>query len=444
MVSASNFISADKYSLSSFVNGFLPRVAFIPLAEDDNDLVDILVTEGSLVREGDVIAKSRGSYVHSSVPGVVDKIMQIQYSNGKQGPCACVNLSGAFSYLGKKLVPQEWRSYDASTLHFLIREAGIINTFSKPVPLFTQIRKIWTAKSSIVVLRLFDPDPSCVTESFLSKKYLRNILEGTAILARTFGASNVVIAYSSSDSNSIRPELDNILSAEKKSEIFDASVDMFTIEIDARKYPAGTMHDITQSVKKMYKSELFSNLGKKDLFIDSVTALNTYNAFVLRKPVVSTFVHVTGDSLNSAALLNVRIGTSLRELVEQCGGFKRKLSKIVINGIVSGRAVSSLDIPVSRWVKSVEFIPVGQVRILNTDNCIRCGNCRKICPVHLWPGNLYRVAHLPDLRNICDSDKDALKTSILCTECGLCNAVCSARLPLCQTISLLKDRNHEK
>ena len=34
-------------------------------------------------------------------------------------------------------------------------------------------------------------------------------------------------------------------------------------------------------------------------------------------------------------------------------------------------------------------------------------------------------------------------TSLLCTECGLCNTVCTARLPLCQTITALKE-NIEK
>ena len=444
MVSASNFISADKNTLSSVVNGFLPKVAVIPLAEDDGDMTEVLVLEGSRVKEGDVIAKSRGLYVHSSVPGLVTKIAQTQYSNGKQGLSAFINLDGSFSFLGKKLVPQEWQSYDSSTLHYLLRESGIINTFSKPVPLYTQIKETYTPKSSIAVLRLFDSDPSCVTESFITKKFLENVLTGASIIAKTFRASALVIAYSSSDADGIKNELDSILASERKTQIFHEGIDVFTVGADTKKYPAGTMHDITQTIKKTYKSEFFSKLGKKDLFFDSVTALNAYNAIVLRKPVVSNFVHVTGDCLNSAALLNVRIGTSLRSIVEQCGGFKRRLSKIIINGIVSGTAVSSLDIPVSRWVKSVEFIPAGQVRTQNTDNCVRCGNCRKICPMHLWPGNLYRIAHLQSLETACKSDKDAYKSAILCSECGLCNSVCSSRLPLAQTISLLKESYHEE
>ena len=444
MVSASNFISVDKNILSSSVNGFLPKMAIIPLAEDDTDMVEVLVLEGSRVKEGDVIAKSHGLYVHSSIPGMVKKIAQTQYSNGKQGLCAYISIDGSFSYLGKKLVPQEWHSYESKTLSFLLRESGIINTFAKPVPVYTQIKEIHTPKSSIVVLRLFDSDPSCITESFISKKFLPSVLEGASVLAKAFEASSIVIAYSATDADNVKSELDSLISSDEKIRIFGPEIDVFTVGVDTHKYPAGTMHDITQTIKKTYKSEVFSKLGKKDLFFDSVTALNAYNAIVLRKPVVSNFVYVTGDCLNSAAILNVKIGTSLRSIVEQCGGFKRKLSKIIINGIVCGTAVSSLDIPVSRWVKSVEFIPAGQVKTQITDNCVRCGNCRKICPMHLWPGNLYRIAHLQSFETACKSDKDAYKTAILCSECGLCNSVCSSRLPLSQTISLLKDSYHEE
>ncbi|MBR4600067.1 MAG: hypothetical protein IKO39_08465, partial [Treponema sp.] len=80
MVSASNFISEDKKTLTSSVNAFLPKVAFIPVEEDDSGALEILVTEGDRVKEGDVIARQKGLFIHSSVPGIVQKISQKQYS----------------------------------------------------------------------------------------------------------------------------------------------------------------------------------------------------------------------------------------------------------------------------------------------------------------------------------------------------------------------------
>lgn len=439
MVSASNFSSVDKDTLVSSVNGFLPNIAVIPLAEHD-EVVEVLVSEGARVKEGEVIAKARGIHIHSSIPGIVRGIERRQYSNGKQGLCAIIALDGSFSFLGKKLPHQEWQQYERTTVEYLLKEAGIVNTFSKNVPIYSQMKKIRTVSSNVLVLRLFDEDPSLITESFVARTFLPTVLEGAGVLARAFGAKACVIAYS--EEEGIKSAIDAQL-ASGGNALFPAETEVFSVGLDTHKYPTGSMHDIVSAVKKTYKGEIFARLGRKDLFVDSTTALNAYNAIVLGKPVVSNFVHVTGDCLNAAALLNVREGTSLRSVVEQCGGFKRRLSKIIINGIVLGKAVSSLDIPVSRGVKSVEFVPCSQVSFQNTENCIRCGNCRKICPVHLWPGNLYRVARLSRSEIVSEGDRGAFQSAILCTECGLCNAVCPSRLPLSQTISLLKDSFNE-
>ncbi|MCR5725489.1 MAG: 4Fe-4S dicluster domain-containing protein [Treponema sp.] len=43
-----------------------------------------------------------------------------------------------------------------------------------------------------------------------------------------------------------------------------------------------------------------------------------------------------------------------------------------------------------------------------------------------------------------EREKTAARTANLCTQCGLCNAVCPSRLPLCQIMPLLEEYNHEE
>ena len=76
MVAASNFLSIDSNFLSSPIDGFLPRKAIVPLMADKVSSPEILVTEGSFVKEGETIAKSREIFTHSPIPGIVEKIEQ--------------------------------------------------------------------------------------------------------------------------------------------------------------------------------------------------------------------------------------------------------------------------------------------------------------------------------------------------------------------------------
>ena len=174
MVSASNFISADKNTLSTSVNAFLPKIAFIPIEEDDSGKAEIMVNEGDRVQEGDVIARLKGLNIHSSLPGLVQKIEQIQYANGKQGLCAKIALNGSFNYLGKKNEAQDWKKYEDSELVFMLKEAGVINTFAKATPLYSQIIDLQKSKGSSLVVRMFDADPSFVTDGYSQKTCARN------------------------------------------------------------------------------------------------------------------------------------------------------------------------------------------------------------------------------------------------------------------------------
>ena len=103
--------------------------------------------------------------------------------------------------------------------------------------------------------------------------------------------------------------------------------------------------------------------------------------------------------------------------------------------MLCGTSVKSLDIPITKYVKSVEFLSKKKNSDEQIYSCINCGNCRFACPVKLSPDILYN--HTVNFKLLKDT---YAASSLACIECGLCNTVCPARLPLCQTIKVLKNK----
>ena len=140
----------------------------------------------------------------------------------------------------------------------------------------------------------------------------------------------------------------------------------------------------------------------------------------------------------ASSFLNVRLGFTLKEIVKQFGGFSKNLAAVIINGKICGNSVNSLDIPITKYVKSVEFLSKNNSTDSQVYSCIKCGACRYNCPVGIAPDILYEYAlkrsTLPE---------DFLMTATLCINCGLCNTVCQARIPLCQVITMIKNKLDE-
>lgn len=415
---------------------FLPRFVSIPLSQEAGSNYKPLVKVGDIVHEGDVIAeteliKGKKTFIHSSVPGTVVAIEPVFAPDGRQEFCVKIRFGGAFSFLGKKHQEKTSSNLIGAEIPSKLTELGVLNTFKTSIPenLGLEIEKMQQSKRKPenVIVRLFDEDPYRVTDSLVSKFYFDELVKGARILAKAINAKGIVFAID-------QKFADNDIF--KKEEYKDVKA----LEMNIRRYPCGTPREIVSAfVRGPLKRTCVFCITKHDLFVDASTAYEVYKSAGLSIPSVDRFVHFSGDCLNASCLLEVKVGITLRELVSQLGGFVKDPAHIIINGMLCGISVQSLDIPITKYVKSVEFLSKKRRTDEQVYSCINCGNCRFACPVKLSPDILYNHTVNYKLLN-----ERFTASSLACIECGLCNTVCPARLPLCQTIKVLKNKITEE
>ena len=420
---------------SNSQKAFLPRQIIIPLTQEKELTYTCLVNPGDFVKEGEIIAisqeeKGKQAKIHSSLPGKVLEVSECISPSGKKSIGVKIQFGGSFTYLGKKKSESKTDEKSSEIIKSLL-DYGIINTFKTEYPenLGMQLSEQVSSKEKkkVIVVRMFDEDPYRITDSLMSKLYFDEIVKGARITASAIGAEGIIFAV---DQKFFDLEIFN------KQEYQDIK----PLEMNIRRYPCGTPREIISAYEKSNIKKTYNyNLKKSSLFTDSCTMYEVFKAIDNSMPCIDRLIHISGNCLYASCLLEVKIGTTLKDLVSQIGGFAKEPSLIVINGLLCGSSVQTLDIPITKYVKSVEFISKSRKADSQMHTCINCGNCRFACPVKLSPDILYNnTVNFKRLSNCLAA------SSLACIECGLCNTVCPARLPLCQIITILKNNNTEK
>lgn len=411
------------------VSSYIPSSVIVPLQQEKGKSVYCLVKPGDLVTEGQLLAASKtdisvfSSNVYSPVPGRVEDIVMTKCPDGTYSEAVKIRFGGTFSFLGK---PKKELSLSTLTSQMLVRsicDAGILNTFvtSLPVLLATDIQNSIDSKSEFVVVRLFDDDPSRLTDSLITKLFFSQVVEGSRIAAKASGAKKIVFVCDVKSKKYIEDGYLKCLPAEYE-ETF--------VFVNKRKYPIGLKHQLCNFIKTQKKESDFEKIDENALYVDSSSMHELFRTVKFGMPVLDRYIYVNGDCLHASGLLRVPVGTSFSFIAEEYGKFKKKPAAVIINGLLNGFSSSDIDVPVTKYCKSINFLTVAKTPDQRVSVCIRCGNCRRACPRGLSPDILFR-----HITGGLQTNKIYLDSTMLCDNCGLCSSVCPARLPLGQQIT---------
>jgi electron transport complex protein RnfC len=149
---------------------------------------------------------------------------------------------------------------------------------------------------------------------------------------------------------------------------------------------------------------------------------------------VETVVQVSVPNRNYCAVVCVREGMLLSDMLDHLPPMPENAAKLIVGGPLMGHALHDLQVPLTQQTDSIMVQTAEEISGYTHQACMSCGFCVRHCPVGLMPNELSKYCEYGrfDL-----AEKNDL---FACIECGICAYVCPVKRPM---VHLLRFGKHE-
>jgi electron transport complex protein RnfC len=369
------------------------------------------VRRGEYVREGMIIGRAdgpRSAHIHASIPGIVRDIRVVDLPEGGKAEAVIVALEGSFDRLGRKGERYLWQSMGRNEIISTLRDRGVVDTEAPGMPIYDLLHE--RRDVELLVVNAIEGEPYLRAEACLLHDKAAEVMEGIAILKKVLSPKKTVIATSQIEALDLPVP-------------HEGCGDVEYVSLEAR-YPQDMPRQLLEAIDGSRKRSL-----RDVIIVRAATAFAVYEAIALAKPMVERYVSICGGALKRPAVLKARIGTTIGDIIEECGGFLGPPARLVIGSALRGHSVHDLDAPITKTTAAVIALASEEVGSLLKSPCIRCGRCAEVCPERLDPNLLFRLIER-------DMHSRAAEFGLgSCTACGACSYICPSRVPLVAAFS---------
>lgn len=413
------------YTENKQIEFLLPQGELVfPMAQHIGAPCEPLVAKGDRVLVGQKIGEAKGfvsSPVHSSVSGTVKNITPVLVANGSKVMSIIIENDGLFEKHESIKDREDYSMLTKEELIKIVQEAGIVGMGGAGFPTHVKLSPPADKKIDSIIVNGAECEPYLTSDHRVMLEETNKVVEGLKIVLHMFPEAKGYIGIEDNKKDAIE--------AMKKAVKGISNIEVAVLKT---KYPQGAEKQLIYSItkRKVPNGGLPADVGCIVQNVETMVAIQ--RAVLKGKPIMRRIVTVTGGAIKDPKNFNVRIGTSLRELVEAAGGFREEPVKIISGGPMMGIAISSLDMPVTKGTNAILCLTADECEISDEENCIRCGRCVEACPMNLIPSMLNSYS----IRG--DYDSFEKYYGISCIECGSCSFVCPSKRHLVQSFRTAK------
>lgn len=361
--------------------------------------------------------------IHSSVSGTVSDIVDFLSLRGTHSEAVVIESDGEMTP-DPSIAPITVTTHEE--LVAAARECGLVGLGGAGFPAHVKLAK-GEKPLDYLIINGAECEPFITTDYRECIENPRDIFEGVYLLKKIMGIKEVVIAIEENKPKAIEI-LHSIASDAKDS---DGTVNIMKLK---SRYPQGAEKTLIYTVtgRKLPLGKLPAEVGCVVMNITSIATLNRYIRTGM--PLVSKRLTVDGGAISKPCNVIVPIGTSVKDVIEFCGGLKGTAERILFGGPMMGVALENTDTPVLKQNNAILALTKENLGNKRTVPCICCGRCISACPMGLNPSACEKALSRSN------TDEIAALHAEYCIECGSCSYICPSARPLTQAMQVCKDR----
>ena len=147
-------------------------------------------------------------------------------------------------------------------------------------------------------------------------------------------------------------------------------------------------------------------------------------------PLIERVATVTGEKIKHPGNFVIKIGTSVKELIDYCGGFTDDDVLVKMGGPMMGFPLKDLEVPMMKGSNGIIAIDTDETK---EQACIKCGRCVDVCPMELSPLYFVKYADQENWEGMRDMHV------MDCVECRCCQYICSSKISIIDRIKAGKN-----
>ena len=396
-----------------------PQIAVIPVSMHLGAPANPIVQVGDHVTVGQKIAEAGGfisAPVHSSISGTVVAIEPRPHVT--MGQCTSIVIENdGKNTLHESVKPN--KSLDELTpeeIINIVKEAGIVGMGGAGFPTCVKLNP--GKPVDTVLLNGCECEPILTADHRVLLEYADDIIFGLKAIMKTVNAEKGIIVIEDN-----KPDAIELMQGKV------ADIEGIEVCIARTKYPQGAEKTLIKRVtgRKVPSGKLPADVG---CVVDNISTVKAISDAIQKgMPLIERVVSVTGEHIPNPGNYVAKIGTNVKDLIDDCGGITGKDYTVKAGGPMMGFVANDLNIPIMKGSNGIIAVDTDHSTPVE---CIKCGRCVDVCPQELSPLNYVKLAGKQDWQGMLDINV------MDCVECRCCEFICSSKIPIVSMIKLGK------